>query len=262
MKKLKRYQYERYAILCQLAYPDAEAHYRQILNPFYERHLVDKYGRMSVRILWVDNKKEAIVVFRGSLGVRDWLANLVFLPTKIKQIDKKFYVHWGFKRLLNQPMYSSTKTIDQALPLRELLVKVLEPLQKKGKRFTFIGHSSGGAVAVLMADYFERKNAKAVKRVVTFGQPAVGSRSWYKSYLLHHKTYRICCDLDVVTFMPPFPFYFWHVGKMLWLHDDQIYENTPTHERFLKSLRSWLLRPITYHYMRKYIRNKSLFDEH
>ena len=204
MKKLKRYQYERYAILCQLAYPDAEAHYRQILKPFYERHLVDKYGRMSVRILWVDKKKEAIVVFRGSLGLKDWLANLVFLPAKIQQVDKKFYVHWGFSRLLHQPMYSSTKTIDQALPLQELLVKVLEPLQKQGKRFTFIGHSSGGAVAVLMADYFERKNAKAVKRVVTFGQPAVGSRSWYKNYLLHHKTYRICCDLDVVTFMPPF----------------------------------------------------------
>jgi len=73
------------------------------------------------------------------------------------------------------------------------LVKVLEPLRQQGKRFTFIGHSSGGAVAVLMADYFERKNTKAVKRVVTFGQPAVGSRSWYKHYLLHRKTYRICC---------------------------------------------------------------------
>lgn len=262
MKKLKRYQYERYAILCQLAYPDADEHYHKVLEPFNQRQLVDKHGRMSVRILTSDNKKEVIVVFRGSLGLRDWLANLIFLPTKIQQIDKSFYIHWGFSRLLKQPMYSSTKSIEQALPLRELLVKVLEPLRQQGKRFTFIGHSSGGAVAVLMADYFERKNAKAVKRVVTFGQPAVGSRSWYKHYLLHRKTYRICCDLDIVTFMPPFPYYFWHVGKMLWLHDDQIYENTPTHERFFRSLHSWLLRPITYHYMRKYIRNKSLFDEH
>lgn len=262
MKKLKRYQYERYAILCQLAYPDAEANYQKVLEPFHERQLVDKYGRMSVRILWTDNKKEVIVVFRGSLGFRDWLANMVFVPAKIKQVDRHFYVHWGFKRLLNQPMFSSTKTINEALPLRELLVKVLEPLRLQGKRFTFTGHSSGGAVAVLMADYFERQNKKAVKRVVTFGQPAVATRAWNKHYLLHHKTYRICCDLDMVTFMPPFPYYFWHVGKMLWLHDDQIYENTPTHERFLKSLHSWLLRPITYHYMRKYIRNKSLFDEH
>jgi predicted lipase len=262
MKKLKRYQYERYAILCQLAYPDADAHYEKVLVPFNERRIVDKYGRMSVRVLWMEDKKEAIIVFRGSQGLRDWLANLIFLPAKIHQIDRPFYIHWAFKRLLNQPMYSSTKAPEDSLPLRELLCRVLEPLRQNGKRFTFIGHSSGGAVAALMADYFERKNKKAVKRVVTFGQPAIGTRSWQKHYTLHHKTYRICCDLDMITFMPPFPYYFWHVGKMLWLHDDQIYENTPTHERFLKSLQSWILRPITYHYMRKYIRNKTLFDEH
>ena len=149
MKKLKRYQYERYAILCQLAYPDADEQYQKILDPFYERQLVDKYGRMSVRILWVENKKEVIIVFRGSLGVRDWLANLFFIPNKLNQLNRKFWVHWGFARLLAQPMYSSTKTSNEALPLRELLVKVLEPLRQQGKRFTFIGHSSGGAVAVL-----------------------------------------------------------------------------------------------------------------
>lgn len=66
MKKLKRYQYERYAILCQLSYPDAEAHYRQVLKPFHERHLVDKYGRMSVRILWVDNKKKKPLWYLGA----------------------------------------------------------------------------------------------------------------------------------------------------------------------------------------------------
>ena len=164
MKKLKRYQYERYAILCQLAYPDADEQYQKILDPFYERQLVDKYGRMSVRILWVENKKEVIIVFRGSLEVRDWLANLFFIPNKLNQLNRKFWVHWGFARLLAQPMYSSTKTSNEALPLRELLVKVLEPLRQQGKRFTFIGHSSGGAVAVLMADYFERLYAKSVKR--------------------------------------------------------------------------------------------------
>jgi predicted lipase len=262
MKKLKRYQYERYAILCQLAYPDAATHYEKTLTPYKQRQLVDKHGRMSVRLLWSDDRKEVIVVFRGSVGLRDWLANLCFFPSSLKQVDTRFSVHWGFKRLLFQPMYSSTKTLEQSLPLRELLVKVLSPLRQQGKRFTFIGHSSGGAVAILMADYFQRLFPKSVKRVVTFGQPAAGSRTFYKRYCLHHKTYRICCDLDIVTFMPLLPYYFWHVGKMLWLHDDQIYENTPTHERFLKSLKSWILRPITYHFMRKYIRNKSLFDEH
>ena len=125
---------------------------------------------MSVRILWVEIKKRSLC-FSRIIGVRDWLANLFFIPNKLNQLNRKFWVHWGFARLLAQPMYSSTKTSNEALPLRELLVKVLEPLRQQGKRFTFIGHSSGGAVAVLMADYFERLYAKSVKRVVTFGQP-------------------------------------------------------------------------------------------
>ena len=88
MKKLKRYQYERYAILCQLAYPDADAQYQKVLDPFHERHLVDKYGRMSVRILWVENKKEVIIVFRGSLGFKDWFANLFFIPYRLRQLNR------------------------------------------------------------------------------------------------------------------------------------------------------------------------------
>jgi len=262
LKKLKRYQYERYAILCQLAYTDALPEYSEILEPFEQKQLFDVYGRMSVRLLWSEKKKEVIVVFLGSVGLRDWLGNLCFVPAKHKVADDSYYIHWGFRRLIQQPMYSSDKAAEHALPLAELLVKVTASLLERGKRVSFIGHSSGGAIAVLMADHFERLYPKSVKRVVTFGQPAIGALSFRRKYRLEHRTFRICCDLDMVTFMLPIPYYFWHVGKMLWLHDEQIYENTPTHERFLKSLSSWLLRPITYHFMRKYIRNKSLFDEH
>lgn len=295
MKKLKRYQYERYAILCQLAYSEPQfrkdnlnlnetspmqyfgdmskrflsyqpstssSQYNETLRPFYQRDIIDKYSRKSVRILWREQKNEVIVVFRGSLGIRDWLGNLCFFPSKLKLHGANYYLHWGFKRLLFQPMYSSHKNLQQALPLNELLMLVLTPLQQKGKRFTFIGHSTGGSVASIFADIFERKFPKSVKRVVTFGQPASGTVSFRRRYLLNQKTYRICCDLDIVTFMPPIPYMYWHVGKLLWLHDDTIYENTPTHIRLLRSLKSWVLRPITYHFMKKYIRNKTLFDEH
>ncbi len=261
MKKLKRYQYERYAILCQLSYPDTPNMYQDVISPFKQIQLTDKYNRMSVRLLWQDDKKEVIVVFRGSLGLRDWLGNCCIFPTKLNVLNDSYYVHWGFKRLLDYPLYPDSTT-GGLQSLRQLLYSVLTPLLRQGKRFSFIGHSSGGAVALLMADYYERMHPKKVKRVVTFGQPAAGSLSFRRKYLLHNKTYRVCCDLDMITYLPPIPYYFWHVGKMLWLHDDQIYENTPTLKRLWMSLRSWLLRPITYHYMRKYIRNKTLFDDH
>ena len=89
MKKLKRYQYERYAILCQLAYPDADEQYQKILDPFYERQLVDKYGRMSVRILWVENKKEVIIVFRGSLGGKRLASEFILHPKQTQSVKQK-----------------------------------------------------------------------------------------------------------------------------------------------------------------------------
>ncbi|MGU3845140.1 lipase family protein, partial [Vibrio diabolicus] len=53
----------------------------------------------------------------------------------------------------------------------------------------------------------------------------------------------------------------WHVGKMLWLYNGRIYENTPTFIRLGRSLFSWLMRPFSYHFMSKYIRDKDFFDE-
>ncbi|HBC2177792.1 TPA: lipase, partial [Vibrio cholerae] len=67
--------------------------------------------------------------------------------------------------------------------------------------------------------------------------------------------------LDIVTFMPPVPFLYWHAGKLLWLYNGRIYENTPTWERLGRSIISWLIRPFSYHLMSKYIRNKDFFDE-
>ncbi|MDC8830559.1 lipase family protein [Alteromonas gilva] len=260
MKKLKQYQYERYAILCQMAYPGSYFSYPETLEAFNEKLLMDKFERIGVRVLWREHKKEVIVVFRGSISWGDWLGNFCFLP--VKENKQRGRIHWGFKRLLSQPMYSSHKSLAQALPLQELLLLILAPLEQAGKRFTFIGHSSGGVMACLFANTFESMYPNKVKRVVTFGQPAFASLGYKRRYQLHNKTYRICCDLDIVTFMPLVPYLFIHVGKMLWLHDDQIYENTPTYARFLRSMKSWLLRPFTYHYMKKYIRNKTLFDKH
>lgn len=264
MKKLKQYQYERYAILCQLAYHDQEAPSIEQFPSLNQYDIIDKNGKATARLIWDDGKQEVIVAFRGSKTFKDWVCNLNFLPSKylIHHDSKRSYIHWGFNRLIYQQVGSQLSKSENTKPFHELLIEIAEPLIAKGLRFSFIGHSSGGAVATLMADLFERKYPKKVKRVVTFGQPAVGNKHFHKHYKLHLRTYRVCCDLDMVTFMPPFPFYFYHVGRMLWLHDDKIYENMPTHRRLLISLKSWIMRPITQHHMRKYIRNKTLFDRH
>lgn len=51
MKPLKRYQYERYAILCNLAYPTTFNHTLYGFNKNGRHEVTDRRGRTIVRIL-------------------------------------------------------------------------------------------------------------------------------------------------------------------------------------------------------------------
>ncbi|MCQ1056900.1 lipase family protein [Photobacterium sp. DNB23_23_1] len=282
MKPLKRYQYERYAILCNLAYPPTFNHTLYGFDKNGRHEITDRWGRSIIRILWGE-RNEVVVVFKGSQSLSDWLINLAFFPKKIQSGDQFCHVHWGYYSLLEQSsktntirpnphlseamntefMQASEKNVKQtALTLYQQIESVLLPLIAQGKRITLTGHSSGGAMAILVAHRLYQTQPAAVKRIVTFGQPAAGFWNFKQQYPLAKRTYRICCDLDIVTFLPPIPFMFWHVGKVLWLHNGKIYEDTPTLSRLYRSIISWVLRPITYHYMNKYIRNKDFFDKH
>ena len=260
LKKLKRYKYEHYAILCQLAY-QADIDDALDTSIYQQIELVDQQQKSCARIVWQSNKKEVIVVFRGSHSWRDWLLNFCFIQRPYKPDPRIPKVHWGMALQLQQKCRSKPST-GPLLPLHQCLTELLSPMVQQGKKISFIGHSTGGAMAVLYADQFERKHPKKTKRVVTFGQPSVGGRAFANQYSLGHKTYRICCDIDMVTFLPPLPYWYVHVGKMLWLHEDVIYEHIAPWRRLLLSLRTWLLGPIANHYMHKYIRHKGLFDEH
>ena len=285
MKPLKRYQYERYAILCKLAYPTTFDHTLYGFSPEGRYEITDRWGRSIIRVLWGDNK-EVVVVFKGSQNLWDWLINFICIPRGKKVGSNKYHVHWGYDYLIEQKSKRKVTSIIETSSLHctssqhiefshasdnrfnsdstvyQHIESVLQPLILQGKKVSFTGHSSGGAVAILVADRLSTRYPNGIKRVVTFGQPAAGLRNFKKAYRLHHRTYRICCDLDIVTFLPPIPLLYWHVGKVLWLHNGRIYENSSTPTRMYKSLISWLLRPITYHYMHKYIRNKDFFDKH
>ncbi|MDO6706653.1 lipase [Photobacterium sp. 1_MG-2023] len=284
MKKLKRYQYERYAILCREAYPADFDHIQYGFEAEGRRDITDRWGRTIIRVLW-GQKNEVIVVFKGSQNLWDWLLNFACFPKKMISGKRSYHVHWGYHFLLQQsskvdsnpyeqsrPSMSASQEADflqatdarhfQAESLYQQIRNTLAPLIQQGKRVSLTGHSSGGAMAVLTAERLGLEFPDAIKRIVTFGQPAAGFWSFKRAYSYQHCTYRICCDLDIVTFLPAIPLLYWHVGKMLWLHNEKIYDNISTPNRLYKSLVSWLLRPITYHYMHKYIRNKDYFDKH
>ncbi|GAB2650269.1 lipase family protein [Vibrio panuliri] len=260
MKKLKRYQYERYAVLCSLAYQRVFKQTRYGFAPNGQRVIANRFGKPMIRVLWGRESNEVIVVIKGSHNLPDWLLNLMLFKVKVSK-RLNYRIHAGYARQIYQessPWYNHDQL---GMSVYQRLLNVLTPLAQSGKRFTFTGHSSGGAIACVLADVIETRYPKSVKRVVTFGQPAVGGVDFKRQFKLKHRTYRICCDLDIVTYLPPIPLYYQHVGKMLWLYNGRIYENTPTVIRLLRSLASWLLRPFSYHLMSKYIRNKDFFDE-
>lgn len=261
MKPLKRYQYERYAVLCNLAYPRVFKQTRYGFDPNGQRIIKNQYGKIMIRVLWSKDKEEVVVVFKGSHSLSDWLWNFAMWTKSLEQWRLPYRIHAGFHHLLHQESQPSYNQDSLGLSVFERLNAILVPLIKQGKRISITGHSSGGAIGCVVADYLERQYPKSIKRVVTFGQPAVGDWRFRQRYKLSHKTYRICCDIDIVTFMPPIPFLYWHSGKALWLYNGRIYENTPTLIRLGRSLFSWVIRPFSYHLMSKYIRNKDFFDE-
>jgi predicted lipase len=261
LKKLKRYQYERYAVLCKLAYPRVFRQTQYGFDPNGQRTIKNNNGKVFIRVLWSKNSDEVVVVIKGSHSFSDWLANFAIWFKSCQEYGLGYPIHAGFFHLMNQESVPSHRDDKLGQSVWDRLETLLVPLIDCGKRITFTGHSSGGAIGCVFADYFETRYPRSVKRVVTFGQPAIGGWQFKRRYKLSHKTYRICCDLDVVTFMPLAPAIYWHAGKMLWLYNGRIYENTPSVVRLSRSLLSWVIRPFSYHLMSKYIRNKDFFDE-
>ncbi|AEH34587.1 lipase [Vibrio anguillarum] len=261
MKPLKRYQYERYAVLCNLAYPRVFRQTRYGFDPNGQHIIRNQFGKIMIRVLWSKNQEEAVVVIKGSHSVSDWLLNFAMWTRSCQHLGLDYRIHAGFYHLLHQESLPTRNEDKLGLSVLQRLEAVVVPLIESGKRIAITGHSSGGAIGCIFADYIEKKYPKCIKRIVTFGQPAIGNWRFRQRYALSHKTYRICCDLDIVTFMPPIPLIYWHVGKLLWLYNGRIYENTPTFIRLGRSLLSWLVRPFSYHLMSKYIRNKDFFDE-
>jgi predicted lipase len=261
VKPLKRYQYERYAVLCNLAYPRVFKQTRYGFDPNGQRTVKNKRGKILARVLWSSDKDEVVVVIKGSHSIKDWLLNFALWTKSCKNLGLNYRIHAGFHYLLTQESQPSHNSDKLGISVLERVEAIVLPHIENGKRVSVTGHSSGGSIGCVLADYLEMKYPKSIKRIVTFGQPAVGDWSFYRHYALKHKTYRVCCDLDIVTFMPFVPLLYWHVGKLLWLYNGRIYENTPTIIRLGRSLFSWLIRPFSYHLMSKYIRNKDYFDE-
>lgn len=167
---------------------------------FQEETLKGKFGigfakvktHSGLLILGKNNLKgHAFIVFRGTDLLVDWGSN-IDIATKSTGSG---LVHSGFYKAMN-----STKDQVRAFVL---------DAQKQGVvHFHCIGHSLGGAIATLCADWL--KSAFNISSYVyTFGAPRPGLEGFAKKFTKNigeQRIYRVFHTGDVVPYIAPWPF--------------------------------------------------------
>ncbi|WP_018691008.1 lipase family protein [Algicola sagamiensis] len=136
------------------------------------------------------NKDDLVLSFRGTAGKRDVVTDL---NCGFSGADCGSVVHSGFNNTFN-----SFK--DELIPL----VKSIKP----GNTIHCVGHSLGGALASLAADWIRRHYHRDVK-LYTFGSPRVGTEGFSRSttnLLTHNNIYRCVNGGDPITMIPVWPF--------------------------------------------------------
>lgn len=144
----------------------------------------------------------AFILFRGTQLLADWLTNFNIAPARS---DSGYLVHDGFNKSFN-----SMKP--KLAEFRKVLTK------QKIKHVHCIGHSLGGALATLCANWLQNKYSTYL---YTFGSPRVGLYD-FSNYLTTQMTakriYRVYHKTDPVPMIPTWPFV--HIpesGQDYWL---------------------------------------------
>lgn len=147
-----------------------------------------------------DCKDFAIVVWRGSTSVGDWLRNFDIRLTDFTVRNVEGRVHQGF---INHTELGWTK-------IRDLLMPILEA--EPDKQVVFAGHSLGGASALVSAILFERDmdDDSRTNCIITFGQPRCFDeticRHIDRTYKNSNRYWRYTHNNDIIPFIPKRPY--------------------------------------------------------
>ena len=133
---------------------------------------------------------DALVVVRGTGSLLDVISDLHVGRTAV---HKGKVVHSGFNKVFN------------AMDIEHLFQQHFAG--KNLTRVHCVGHSLGGAVATLVADWAARKGMQA--KLYTFGCPRVGHRGFAQDFTLRVKAqniFRVYHSSDYVPMVPVWPF--------------------------------------------------------
>lgn len=137
-------------------------------------------------------KGQAFVAVKGTASLYDALTDL---NTGIRSSHTGFPVHQGF--------YYAFDSI--LADLRRFVSSL-----KDVSAIHCVGHSVGGAIATLAADWVKVSSAISSTKLYTFGSPRVGLESFASrctSNLVASSVFRVCHTTDPVPMVPTWPFF-------------------------------------------------------
>lgn len=132
----------------------------------------------------------SVVVFRGTLELRDWLGNFKYDQVSAEATTLPGMVHEGF---LNQ--------------LKSVLTRIREatgPAESAGRLF-LTGHSAGGALAMLAGATLKKKYGYTIDQIATFGAPKIADSAFQAAYneILGENTVNLVHPDDLIPRLPP-----------------------------------------------------------
>lgn len=155
-----------------------------------------------------ESTRHQLIVVRGTSNIENAIVDAAFVlvADKISGVD----IHQGF-----------------LLSARDIFEQIHEAI-RPGYKVDTIGHSLGGATALILAMMLDARGAD-IGEVITFGQPKVTNISGARRFR-HLKVTRLVTPKDMVPLVPPVDptdlmdfSIFWHLGTEVVLYEKQRY---------------------------------------
>lgn len=172
-----------------------------------QSHQIEGY-QVGYTLATNDRTKSHILAVRGTSNIKNVIVDAAFVL--VEDPVSGVELHQGF-----------------LLSARDIYQQIL-PSLKPGYRIYTIGHSLGGAAALILAMMLDAQG-HPVAEVITFGQPKVTNVTGARKFR-HLNITRFVTPRDMVPLVPPIDLMemmnmslFWHQGTEIILYPDQHY---------------------------------------
>jgi len=159
-------------------------------------------------VVYVPKDNAVVVAFRGSVDIRNWIANLDATTTAYPKCAE-CRVHLGFYDAYMEIAYEVKSQVQLILS------------KYRDSKIYVTGHSLGGAMAVLSALDIKATFGR-IDHLYNYGQPRVGNKK-FADYFENQITsgYRVVHYADIVPHLPTVKMIdYRHGGVQIWYTED------------------------------------------